>query len=107
MATFVFSYRNPPGYTPTPEGAATWRAWFEQMGDHLVELGQPAIAQVSVGNCRPDRTVLGGYSIIRADDLDDALAVAKGCPVLDRNGGVEVGQLGEVSDPPLAGRSPR
>lgn len=105
MATFVFSYRTPAGYTPTPESTAAWRAWFEQMGDHLVELGQPAIAQVSVGNCRPDSTVLGGYSIIRADDLEAAMAVAKGCPVIDRNGGVEVGQLGEVPDPRLAGRT--
>jgi hypothetical protein len=29
-------------------------------------------------------------------DLDAAVAIAKGCPHLDRNGGAEVGQLGEV-----------
>jgi hypothetical protein len=73
------------------------------MGDHLVVLGQPAIAQDSIGNCRPDSTVLGGYSIIQADDLDAAVAVAKGCPVLDRDGGVEIGELGEVPDPLPAG----
>jgi hypothetical protein len=27
------------------------------------------------------------------------MAIAKGCPHLDRNGGVEIGQLGEVPSP--------
>jgi hypothetical protein len=96
VTTFILSYRTQPGYTPTAETGAAWRGWFEQMGDQLVQLGQPTIAQGAIGNCNSDSTVLAGYSIISADDLDGALAVAKGCPVIDRDGGVEVGQLGEV-----------
>jgi hypothetical protein len=69
------------------------------MGDQLVELGQPAVDQALIGNCNPDSTVLGGYSIISAEDLDAAVAVAKGCPFVARNGGVEIGQLGEVPAP--------
>jgi len=103
MSTFVLSYRNPIGYAPSPESAAAWMAWFDAIGEQLVDLGKPVIDRTSLGNCAPDSTQLGGYTLISADDLDGALAIAKGCPHLDRGGGVEVGQLGEVPSRPAAG----
>ena len=44
MPTFVFAYRRTPGSTPapTPESTAAWQAWFDAMGDDLVDLGKPA-----------------------------------------------------------------
>jgi hypothetical protein len=97
MPTFVFAYRRTPGSTPaaTPESTAAWKAWFDAMGDDLVDLGKPAVGAAALGDCGPG-TELGGYSVITAPDLDAALAVAKGCPQLTRDGGVEVGQLVEV-----------
>jgi|SRR5580658_6910032 hypothetical protein len=95
MPTFVFAYRTAGSSKSTPESAAAWKAWFEGMNDDLVDLGKPAVGGVAVGNCGPG-TELGGYSVISAADLDAALAVATGCPQLDRNGGVEVAQLVEV-----------
>ena len=100
MPTFVLTYRNPARYAPSPETRAAWAAWFDSMGAQLVDQGQPAIARAALGNCSPDTTELGGYSLIEAGDLQAAAAVAKGCPHLDRAGGVEIGQLGEVSRPP-------
>lgn len=97
MPTFVFTYRTAPGYTRTPESAEAWMAWFDGMGGHLADIGKPAGEAASVGNCGPS-TVLGGYSLITAADLDEALAVATGCPSLARDGGVEVAQLAEVPD---------
>lgn len=99
MPDFVFAYRNPAGYTPTPETRAAWTAWFDAMGEQLTELGKPAVARTALGNCSPDSTELGGYSVIRADDLEAATAIAKGCPHLERGGGIEVGQLGDVPAP--------
>ncbi len=95
MPTFVFTYRTAPGYTRTPESAGAWMAWFDGMDGHLADIGKPAAGSASVGNCGPS-TVLGGYSLITAADLDEALTVAQGCPSLSRDGGVEVAQLGEV-----------
>ncbi len=96
MPTYVLTYRSPSGYAPNPETTAAWMAWFEGIGDQLVEIGNPVVAGRSLGNCGPGTTELGGYSLIRADDIDAAAAVAKGCPHLGRDGGVEVGELGEV-----------
>ena len=99
MPTFVLAYRNPAGYTPTAETATAWQAWFASMGDQLAELGQPVVSRAALGNCEAGSTELGGYSLINAPDLGAAIAIAKGCPHLDRAGGVEVGQLGEIPGP--------
>jgi hypothetical protein len=104
MPDFVLTYRNPTGYKPSPESMAAWMAWFEGMGDHLVEQGKPTVVRSALGDTSAERTELGGYSLIQADDLESAVAVAKGCPHLDRGGGVEIGQLGEVPEPPATGR---
>jgi hypothetical protein len=34
--------------------------------------------------------------MVTAPDLQAALAIAKGCPHLDRDGGVEVGELADL-----------
>ena len=99
MPNFVFTYRTAPDTVRTPESAQAWRSWFDGLGDHVAEIGKPGIDSGSVGDCGPG-TTLGGYSLIAAADLDEALALAKNCPAVERDGGVEVAQLGEV--PPRA-----
>ena len=96
MPNFVFTYRAPTGYTPSADSLSAWMSFFETMGDQVVEMGKPVIDRTSVGSCDPATTELGGYSVIQARDLDEALTLAKGCPFVDRRGGVEVGLLGEV-----------
>ena len=101
MPGFVFTYRLTPGYTRTAESAEAWRSWFDGLGSHVADIGQPGLETGAVGNCGPD-TRLGGYSLITAADLDEALRLAKDCPSVARDGGVEVAELGEV--PPRASR---
>jgi hypothetical protein len=96
MPQFVFTYRAPKGYTANFEKADAWRAWFDSMGDQLVQLGNPIWDRGTIGDTASETTQLGGFSIVSADDLDSALAIAKGCPQVDIGGGVEVGLLAEV-----------
>ncbi len=96
MPNFVFSYRNPKGYVPSEESRAEWMSWFDGMGDHLVDLGQPVFERTAVGDCSPASTELGGYSVVQAEDFDAAMAIAKGCPYVDRDGGVEIGLLADI-----------
>ncbi len=103
MPTFVFTYRAPKGYVRTPETGQAWRAWFEGMADRVVDLGQPAISPAGLGNCSTESTELSGYSVIAADDLQGALAAARGCPFLTEDGGVEVAELIPI---PAAAASP-
>ena len=95
MSTFLFSYRMPKDYRPGSAGTvAAWNAWFDSMGANLVDRGNPVLGSSALGNCGAD-TRLGGYSLITADDLEAAVALAKGCPALQDTGGVEVGVITE------------
>jgi hypothetical protein len=96
MPTYLIVNRAPSGSTPSPEAAAAWAAWFDELGDHLVDRGNPAFAQTTVGNCGPG-TVLGGYTLIDADDLAAATELAGRHPLTSRGGGVEIGELTAIN----------
>ena len=105
MAKFLFSYRMSKAYVPgQSDAAAVWAAWFQEMGASVTDRGNPTFESASLGDCGED-TGLGGYSLITADDLDAALALAKGCPALAAGGGVEVGLITEVTVPQDGGSS--
>ncbi len=100
MATFVLSYRVPQAYTQgQPEAVAVWTGWFERLGARGVDPGHGVVESGSLGNIGPG-TRLGGYSVVIADDLEAAVAVASGCPSLTLGGGVEVGLIAELNQRP-------
>lgn len=73
---------------------AAWGAWFGELGESVVDAGNPFAGSVSVSS---DGTVgegasseLTGYSVLQADSLAGATELAKGCPVLSSGGSVEV-----------------
>ena len=93
MATYLLTYRAPANYTPGSAGTvAAWSAWFDSLGASLADRGHPIFARGTLGNGATG-TVLGGYSLLTADDLEAAMALAKGCPFLSDGGGVEVGEV--------------
>jgi hypothetical protein len=96
MAEFIFSYRTPADYTPgTADGIAAWKAWFQGMGPQLRDLGKPVFNRATVGGSA-DGALLGGYSLVTAQNLDEALTLAKSCPIVAAGGGVEVGELANL-----------
>ncbi len=97
MTTFLYSYRLPADYQPgRPEAVAAWRAFFEGLGSSLADPGNPVFESATLGNCGTGSAQLAGFSLITADDLQAAAAMAKRCPVLDEGGGVEVGVITEI-----------
>ena len=82
--------------TPEQQQAVmeAWGAWFGSLGAAVVDGGNPFGPSTTVS---PDGSVGGvggsaltGYSILSADGLDAAAALAKGCPLLSVGGTVEV-----------------
>src|SRR5271170_75414 len=97
MQNFVFSYRVPSAYRPGAETVAEWQAWLGGLGSGLVDLGHAVTEYASLGEVGGSGSRLVGYSVVSAEDVDSALALAKDCPVLRVGGGVEVGPVMEVT----------
>jgi hypothetical protein len=97
MTKYVFSYRVPSEYAPGPETAGEWQAWFGGMGSALVDIGNAVTDYASLGEVGGSDSRMVGYSVVSAEDIDAALALAKDCPALRVGGGVEVGPVMEAA----------
>jgi len=92
MPTYLITHHFPDGFQPGPETAAAARAWFDGLGEHLIS-GQPASLETQrLGRGRGDPQQVA-YSLVAADDLAAAAALASGWPLLARGGGVDVREL--------------
>jgi hypothetical protein len=97
MPQYLFAYRPPKSYVPgDPEAMARWTRYFEELGNAVDQIGNPVFTASAVGACDENTTRLGGFSFIRADDLESAVALAKGAPSIAAGGGVEVGEITEL-----------
>ena len=96
MPKYVFAYRSPKTYVPGQlDAAVAWNEFRASLGDKVVDFGNPVFEDSSLGTC-DGTTRLGGYSFITADDLESAVALAKGSPILAAGGGVEVGEITDL-----------
>ncbi|MGH3294395.1 MAG: hypothetical protein ACRDP7_21580 [Trebonia sp.] len=97
MAEYVFSFRVPSDYAPNAGTPAEWQAWFGGLGPALVDVGNAATDYSSLGEVGGSGSRMVGYSVVSAEDMDSALALAKDCPALRVGGGVEVGPVMEAA----------
>ena len=111
MPKFLLIYRNPAEMDATPpspemmqEILAVWGKWIEQVAKNgnLVDAGdglQPTGKKVRPGGIVSDgpfieaKELVGGYSIVLADNYDKAVEFAKTSPILANGGWVEVREL--------------
>jgi hypothetical protein len=99
MPTFLLTYGLSGDHVPTSELGAAWRSWSEGLGNSLADLRKPMVRTTVLGNHEAGDDRLGGYSLVTADDLDAAVAIATGSSARSHGGSVEVGELGEVPSP--------
>ena len=104
MPKYVLAYHGgsvPETEAEQAEVMAAWGAWFEALGPAIADGGNPIGAAVTIhsdgstsdgGGANP----LSGYSLINAGNIDAAVAMAKGCPVLSGGGTVEVAETFEI-----------
>jgi len=100
MPDYLFAYHGGRRPETAQEGAEMmkqWNAWMDGLGEASVDPGNPVGKSYTVSaagiedNGGPNP--LSGFSIIVADDLDAALAIAKGCPFLKMDGTIEVAEM--------------
>jgi hypothetical protein len=105
MNEFVFLYRGGERPSSPEQGQQViqrWTAWFNDLKakGHILDRGQPleragkvvqgAERTVIDGPFAEAKDVIGGYTLIRAGDVAQAAELAKGCPILDAGGRVEI-----------------
>ena len=108
MKEFVLVFRdsNNPEFKPSPEqmqeGLTSWMNWMGGIAaqNKLVNRG----SRLSVSNSKtvkPNNVIvdgpyteikefINGYTIVKAANIDEAVEMASGCPILQTGGNVEV-----------------
>lgn len=105
MSEYVFLYRGgEAGRSPenTQQMMQKWMAWFKELTEkgHVKNQGHPLERtgklvkgkqkMVIDGPFAETKDVVGGYSLIEARDLEQAVELSKGCPIFENEGAVEV-----------------
>ncbi len=98
MSNYVFAYSGGNGVAADEAERdaqmAKWGQWMGQLGSAVVDAGAPTgtAKTVGTGGSVSDGGSRGltGYSIVSANSLESAVELAKGCPVLEIGGAVDV-----------------
>src|SRR5437868_270807 len=106
MSEFTYLYRGgmPSGQSPEQmqQQMQRWIAWMKDLGQkgHLKDQGHPLERSgkvvkgkektVTDGPYAEAKDVIGGYTLIEAKDLAQAVELLKGCPIFEVGGSVEV-----------------
>jgi len=105
MSEFVYLYRGgEAGRSPerAQQMMQKWMAWFKDLAEkgHIKDRGQPLERTgklvkgkqkaVTDGPFAEAKDLVGGFTLIEARDLDQAVELSKGCPIFEVEGAVEV-----------------
>ena len=110
MSEFIYLYRSTNEASRAAMGSPeqmqksmqTWMAWMKQLADkgHIKNPGHPLERSgklvkgkqrtITDGPYAESKDIIGGYTLIEARDLAEAVELSKGCPVLEGGGVVEV-----------------
>jgi hypothetical protein len=85
MKKFIFLH---VGYeTPTKEIINAWMKWFESIKAHTIDSGNPfkpgkEVTKTGIKDLPLDKNALAGYTIIQAENIDEAVKLAQSCPMI-------------------------
>jgi hypothetical protein len=109
MSQFLYLYRMDPTkrmQAMSPDVAQQqmqrWMTWMQELDakGHLKDRGQPLEnggkvvrgqqKTVTDGPFAEAKDLVGGFTLVEAPDIDKAVELSRGCPILDGGGSVEV-----------------
>ena len=102
MSEFLYLYRGgdrPQAPEEMQQTMQKWVAWMKGLGTNLKDGGHPLEQTgkvvrggkgVTDGPFAEAKDLVGGYSLVEARDAAHAAELAKGCPILERGGLVEI-----------------
>jgi hypothetical protein len=100
MAEFMIAYHGGDKPASKEDGMIRmqkWKTWVASLGDAIINPGTPLLpSKVVTLNGVEDDTdskAMHGFSVIQADSIEDAVAIAKLDPFLESGGMVYVSQM--------------
>ncbi len=105
MANFLYVFRGGANVGASPqqmqEHMQKWGDWIQQLSKTgNFKAGEPLDAEgkvikgrkkvVTDGPYAEAKDLVGGYLLISAKNLDEAVELSRGCPIFDSDGSVEV-----------------
>jgi hypothetical protein len=105
MSDFLFIYRGgDSGGTPEQmqQNMQAWTSWLKGLAEkgHVKDMGNPLekggklvkgkSRMVTDGPFAEAKDLIGGYTLIQTKDLEQAADLARGCPIFEGGGYVEV-----------------
>jgi hypothetical protein len=106
MSQFVYLYRGGRDGQRSPEEGQKmmqkWMTWLKSLGEsgHLKDQGQPLertgkvvkgkSKTVTDGPFAEAKDLVGGFTLVEASDINQAVELSKGCPIFEEDGAVEV-----------------
>jgi hypothetical protein len=97
--------------TATPEqmqqAMMKWKNWIEELtkndkyngGERLARNGaviKGSKKEISDGPYTESKEIVGGYVSIKSDDLQQAIEIARGCPIFNYDGNVEIREVAKM-----------
>jgi hypothetical protein len=104
MPTYLITYHGGPGMPSDPEAAqqmvAAFQAWVAEVGDAMRDPGAPlAAAKTVTADSEQDgqaEAPIGGYTLVEAGTLDEAVQLVRSHPFLTRGGSLQVSESVQV-----------
>jgi hypothetical protein len=111
MEKFMFIFRGGDTHVHTAKDSQEVKAYIQSWDTWMQGLGQKGILAggdplqttgklvngknkvVTDGPFMEAKEMVGGYLIVNAKDIDDAVEISMGCPIFEENGKVEVRQV--------------
>ena len=105
MEKFLYLFRGgaPMGdtYNLPQEQMQKWMKWMESLGQKGILVGGEPLQStgkfvsgskkvVTDGPFVEAKELVGGYLVVNAKDINDAVEISKGCPIFDVDGNLEV-----------------
>lgn len=104
MPTYLVTYHGGPGMPSDPAAVqqmvAAFQAWVSEVGSAMRDPGAPLAAAKTVSadgaaNGQQEASI-GGYTILEARDLDEALRLVRSHPFVARGGSLQVSEAVSV-----------
>lgn len=90
MKNYVYIYSaEGPRQPPAPEAMEAWNTWFSSLSERVVDGGSPLVGEKVVlknGGVTYEDDDLIGYTVVKAKSMDEAVDMAKGCPLASASG---------------------